>query len=120
MSKTYEDVAAQAMYAPTEAVQAEERVASEESLARIALVVGGTGHGQFWFPVTHPAINRNSVVVASITELGFDGSGAFPHPGLARMQISNVVPRAFGGQVDFWLNIDWPNDLAFRVNFQVE
>ncbi|MET8747153.1 hypothetical protein [Streptomyces sp. NPDC004728] len=117
MSRTFDEATARVMYAPSEPVQDEEQGAPEEGLERVTgvnRVASGQGHGQFWFPVASPTVNRNSVVLASITQL----VGGIPDTGTARMQISNVVP--LDGGVVFWLNIDWPFDVAFRIGFRVE
>ncbi|WP_157851358.1 MULTISPECIES: hypothetical protein [Streptomyces] len=117
MNRSIDEASARAMYAPSEPVEDEEPAALEEGLERltgVTRVASGQGHGQFWFPVVSPVVNRNSVVLASITQLV---SGA-PETGFARMQVSNIVPR--DGGVVFWLNIDWPTDLAFRIGFRVE
>ena len=117
MSKTFEEAAAEAMTATAEPATAQERTAPAGGFTHAARVITGSTHGQTWFRSNDSTVNRNSVVVASITELGFDSSGAFPMRGFARMQVSNVVPGP--GFVDFWLNIDWASNLSFRINYQV-
>ncbi|MBB5924638.1 hypothetical protein [Streptomyces echinatus] len=117
MNRTFDEVADRAMYAPCEPVHDEEPAAPEEGLERltgVTRVASGQGHGQFWFPVASSVVNRNSVVLASISQL----VAGVPETGPARMQISSVVPR--DGGVVFWLNIDWPIDVAFRIGFRVE
>ncbi|MFJ4126619.1 hypothetical protein ACIP3U_35710 [[Kitasatospora] papulosa] len=117
MNSTSDEAGVRAMYAPSEPVQDEEPAAPEEGLelfTGVTRVASGQGHGQFWFPVASAAVNRNSVVLASITQL----VSGIPETGFARMLVSNVVPR--DGGVVFLLNIDWPTDVVFRIGFRVE
>ncbi len=90
-----------------------------QELAGPIRAMSGRGHGQFWAVLSNAGVNRHSRVLASITEIGFDGGGAFPVKGLARCEVSNVVPTD-GNQLNCWVNIGWQTDLAYRIYFTVE
>lgn len=107
-----EESAAQAVEMPTVEVTAE-----HDAHATHVIKDPKPKHGQFWLNVFDTTINRNSTVVASITELGFDSRGAFPKAGYARLQISNVV--CWDGGVLLWVNIGWDSDLPYRVAYTI-
>ncbi|WP_328431582.1 hypothetical protein [Streptomyces sp. NBC_00453] len=108
-----EEAAVQAVETPT----ADAVTVEHEAHTTHVIVDPNPFFGQFWQPITDRLITRNSTVVASITEIGFDAIGAHPIKGFARLQVSNVVPR--DGGVDLWVNIGWNSKLAFRILYQV-
>jgi hypothetical protein len=62
-------------------------------------------------------INRNSIVVASLTEVSHPEGESFdlPHLGAADMVVENIVPRD-DGIVTFRCHIDWGSDLDIRIS----
>lgn len=82
----------------------------------------GNGQGPFEFTANFPAgvINRNSVVFASICEMGTIAGDPNPFPwfGAAALQIDNIVPRDTG-DVAIMVNVLWDSPLNFRVFYQV-
>ncbi|PFV97155.1 hypothetical protein COL21_12580 [Bacillus thuringiensis] len=74
-----------------------------------------SGHGVFERALSLPGVNSTSIVVASITEVAIIDGQVKPKQGSASMQIYNVVPRD-DGTVSIRGNIDWPNDLNYRIS----
>jgi hypothetical protein len=90
-----------------------------QNLAGPIRAMSGKSHGQFWAVLSNAGVSRNSRVLASITEIAFDGAGAFPVKGFARCEVSNVVPTD-SNQLNCWVNIGWDTDLSYRIYFTVE
>ena len=60
-------------------------------------------------------VNRDSRVVASLTEVALDGAGPRPHLGDATMKVYNVAPQD-NGTVLVRGEVDWDDDLDIRVS----
>ena len=74
----------------------------------------GRGHGSFVKPINSPVAFKTSSIVASISELDANGN---PFVGSARMTVHNVA--ALDGRYDIWVNIEWPNDINYRLTVLV-
>ncbi|MGQ8815316.1 hypothetical protein [Bacillus sp. NA_165.1] len=74
-----------------------------------------SGHGLFERTLNLPGVNSTSIVVASITEVAIIDGQVKPKMGSASMQIYNVVPYD-DGTIGIRGNIDWPNDLNYRIS----
>jgi hypothetical protein len=76
------------------------------------------GHGSFIINISgfDGKIDRHSKLVASITEISAPAGEPLDYPfhGGAGMHIRNVVPYD-NGTVDFWVQVDWDNDLNLRM-----
>lgn len=81
-------------------------------------IVNYRGHGNFNLNVNFPAgvINRNSIVLANICEIAhIPGEPQdLPWMGDASMEVRNIVPEDTGA-VNFRLEVDWDDDLDFRM-----
>ncbi|MGA4843716.1 hypothetical protein [Streptomyces sp. G45] len=80
----------------------------------IRRVFNGRGRGSFVQPINSPVSFKTSSIVASITEV--DGNGD-PFVGAARMTVHNVAAR--DGQYVIWVNIEWGDDLNYRLTVLV-
>ena len=79
-------------------------------------------HGNFVFHLRFPpgVIDRHSTILGNITELtAVPGEPLdFPFIGAASMELRNISPRD-DNIVDVWTEIDWDNDLDFRIRLVV-
>jgi hypothetical protein len=64
-------------------------------------------------------VNADSVVVASITEVGIFGGQIVPFQGAASMEVHNVVPHN-NGIVIVRGYIGWDSDINVRLNFLIQ
>ncbi|MFC5720601.1 hypothetical protein ACFP1Z_10550 [Streptomyces gamaensis] len=80
----------------------------------IRRLFNGRGHGSFVQPITSPVAFATSSIVASISEV--DGNGN-PFIGSARMTVHNIAAR--NGEYDIWVDIEWPDDLNYRLTVLV-
>ena len=80
--------------------------------------VDRVGNGDFiHFRVTGLGVNRHSIVLASICEIGAAPGQRpdFPFVGGATMEVHNIAPQD-DGSADFVVAVLWGSPLNFRLN----
>lgn len=80
------------------------------------------GHGIWIQPVNFGTeyVNRHSTVLANICEIQQPPGEPldFPFIGAAGMKVNNVAPLDTG-EVDLQVEVDWDQDLNFRIRFAI-
>ena len=78
-----------------------------------------SGHGvrDVQCPTGGP-VTTNSIILASATEVFWDGQNWIPFQGSASIQVLNCVPRPeeFPGALYVRVNILWDDDIVIRVS----
>jgi len=80
--------------------------------------VDRVGNGDFiHFKVTGLGINRHSIVLASICEIGAAPGQPpdFPFVGAATLEVHNIAPQD-DGSADFVVAVRWGSPINYRLN----
>ena len=73
-----------------------------------------TGHGAYKMTFSGLPVNRDSIVLASASELSLQDGALRPFIGAAFVQAVSVAPQD-NGNVDVMVNVGWEYDLQYRV-----
>ena len=73
-----------------------------------------TGHGNFKVTRYGFPVNRNSIVLASATEMSLQDGALRPIVGSAPVQVACVAPQD-NGNVDVMMEIGWDIDINYKL-----
>ncbi len=75
-------------------------------------------HGIIKRIVSNLPVDRNTVVLGSVTEMALQDGAMRPFIGDAKVQIWSIAPQD-NGNVDVKLHIDWNSDLDIRLDLVI-